>query len=352
MPKELKKNSKKRFQPYTTAHPFSNPPPNSIAITKIDVNHFFTSIKDEDNKVTFDNVIIINLTELIQKLSPNPDFGDYKKIIEKSYNIFLYYFIVYFVYSRNLYKLDKITRDDDNTTIYNISQLQLDPNTEKLIKTNLRDKSKVANYINEQGVNFIAPVTPETATPDNPVFGHFYCALPIDNIINNNYAIYKTIKNEFIIFNTTHITPNDLETICRTNGLELHVNQKFDLPNFIRTNDDKKLIRTLSKKYIYPQYSFNKTELLYQHHSYGEFEIFDKIEELYTKYLQQTGGNNKYKICINKKTNYAYINYNKNKCYFCSRKNKIFIKLDNNNINIKKKHLSHDSKNNTYFISI
>lgn len=65
--------------------------------------------------------------------------------MEKSYNIFLYYFIVYLVNFRNiLYKLDKIIRDGEDcrkTTIYNISKLQLDPTN-----TNFRNNRSVANY--------------------------------------------------------------------------------------------------------------------------------------------------------------------------------------------------------------
>lgn len=324
---------------------------------------FLKALKNEDNLILLDNVLINNIYEAIfnitrieqfkseLKLFSSSDVSDYFIIMIHIYKIFLYNFILYLtIFDTKLYKLDKHVKDD-GTTIFNITQLELAPHTpsEKMRNnfTNSDDTLQYNRYIRFKKV----------VSSDGILFDHFYSALEIDDIANNIYKIYKTNRNEFIIVDINHVTNDDLETLCRLNNCKLHINNKFNLPEFIGKNDER-LKKYLSKQYEYPQYDPDNTGKLSNLKDNGTFNFFDKISTFYDKYIslqqsQTTGGNNnKYNICTNKKTNYAYIIYNKKKSYFYKNENKIYIKLANNNFYINKKILSYDSNSNSYFIII
>ena len=332
----------------------------NIRINEIDVNYFFKSIKNENNLIILDNVLIDNFDETLRNIitqftleitSEFIDANDFRKIMKHIYTIFLYNFILYLVvFDPRFYKLDKHV-NVDGTTIFNIAQLKLSDNDllDDKIRADFTKPDTIIQY--NKSIYFQNHKSQEIC------FGHFYKNLKIDYIVNNEYAIYKTNRNEFIIFDVKHVTNDDLEKLCSLNNCTLHIKNKFNLPEFIRENDER-LKNYLSKKYIYPRFNEDKIDnLMYYEHN-NTLIFFDKISSLYNKYISleqplKTGGNNKYKICINKKTNYAYIIHNKKKCYFYKNENKIYIKLaNNNNIYINKKLLSYDNKSNSYFIII
>jgi hypothetical protein len=322
---------------------------------KFDLNQFLNSIKNGDNNIILDNVslnIIYDTLYYIDKQFKLDVNVDFKKIMIHSYKIFLYNFILYlYIYNYKLYKLDK-NEVIAGTSIFNISQLQLS-SSEIYIKmrdnfTNEDTDLTESNFNYDNSITFKKHISSEVIQSNN-----LYFTIAIENLINNKYTIYKTNNNDFII---TDITNEDLEFICRSNNFTLNINNKFNLPEFISENCEI-FKNYLLKKYVYPQFNANGRDNLLMWHKLGTFKIFDNISFLYDKYMSLKtsetigGNNNKYKICINKKTNYIYIIYNKKKCYFY-KNNRMFIKIDNNNIYINKKLLSYDNESNSYFIII
>jgi hypothetical protein len=280
----------------------------------------------------------------------------------KSYYIFIYYFIAYLLKLKfRLYKLDKIEIKEDvyngisRETIYDISPVELE-DEEDYEKIN-NDFTSHHNYNDKNSYNFKETIA------NGITFENFYIYFDITDLINNKYLIYKCFNfrtniNEYIIFNKDHITIKDLEDLCGLNGSSLSINNKFNLPDFLIENGDEPLIELLKVEYQYPKSPKDYEYLEYWDEDNSKIIIFDKIMELYVKYVSSkeatSGGNskNKYKIYVNKKTNYAYINYNKKKHYFHKNNNKIFIQLDDKSININKKIASYNNKTNSYFIII
>ena len=110
----------------------------------------------------------------------------------------------------------------------------------------------------------------------------------------------------------------------------------FNLPNHIinhKTTIFNKLIKQINNN-EHVNISFLKN--LYLTHNFSN---------------DMKGGKNKYKIYINNKTKFAYINYNNKKSYFY-KNDKIYIKIDNNIVYLTKKSVSYDKKLNSYFLKI
>jgi len=342
------------------------PPPSRIQTTKIDIKDFFNSISN-NRQIKFDNVLIDNINGLIDKKYRDQTKykftdGNDKKILMKSYFIFIYYFIAYLLKVKfRLYKLDKIEIKQDDLygireeTIYDISPVELECE---------RDYEKINNdFTNNHNNNNKSSYNFKETRINDKILENFYHRFDISDLINNKYLIYKCLNfktkiNEYIIFNKEHITIKDLKHLCGLNDSSLIINDKFNLPKFLTENGDELLIELLKVEYQYPQYLAFGENLEGWTDDNSKIIIFDKIKELYVKYVPSeeatSGGNskNKYKIYVNKKTNYAYINYNKKKHYFHKNNNKIFIQLDDKSININKKIASYNNKTNSYFIII
>lgn len=234
------------------------------------------------------------------------------------YKIFLYNFILYLtIFDTKLYKLDKHVKDD-GTTIFNITQLELAPHTpsEKMRNnfTNSDDTLQYNRYIRFKKV----------VSSDGILFDHFYSALEIDDIANNIYKIYKTNRNEFIIVDINHVTNDDLETLCRLNNCKLHINNKFNLPEFIGKNDER-LKKYLSKQYEYPQCDPDNTGKLSNLKDNGTFNFLIKLALFMINIFLYNNHKQQVVIIINIK--YVLIKRLIMHILFIIKKNLIFIKM-------------------------
>ena len=160
------------------------------------------------------------------------------------------------------------------------------------------------------------------------------------DFISNFYKItnkkYKHKNNSYIIMLDT----NQLKFRGIYVEDEIHkLAEKLGIDNIFFADTDKAIPYKVLTNYISDIYKDNEW-ITYENHLIPTSMSGGKIKD-------------KYKINIDKKTNFIYIKYNNNKVFlYKNLKDKIFITLDNKVIYITKKNFNHDKKTNKIYIKL
>lgn len=303
---------------------------------------FIHTANQTTKKIELENVLLDDLNIfLFKKYGREAGNSLYSEALKNFYEIFIMYFMIKCCGDSQLYRLDKL---DDSLNISKIDFYTSKNPSYTNEDTITYKKFEEATLNKDEELNKILDVTEYFRTISFDTKNFFR-----KDILNNEYSLYRTLRNDYILCEKSQIKKGDLEKIVEEISKKidetytLSLNKIFNLPKYLKEND-KNFYNLLAKKATHTAPGFNYTEI-----------VFDITETIYTDYIKNTitrGGGNKYNIHTNKKTNLAYINYNNKKSYFYKNDNKIYIKINNNIVYLTKKSISYDEKLNSYFVKI
>jgi len=304
---------------------------------------FIHTANQTTKKIELENVLLDDLNIFLFKNYGNkPGNLLYPEALKNFYEIFIMYFMIKCCGDGQLYRLDKL---DDSLNISKIDfYTSKNPNYTNKDTITYKKFEEATTLNKDEELNEILDVTENfrnIAFNNQPFFRR--------SILENEYSLYRTLRNDYILCNKSEIKKQDLEKIVEEISIKaneeynLSSNEIFNLPKYLKKNDIN-FYNLLAKKATHTAPIFNYTKI-----------VFDITETIYTDYIENTitrGGGNKYNINTNKKTNLIYINYNNKKSYFYKNDNKIYIKINNNIVYLTKKSISYDEKLNSYFVKI